>query len=114
VRATGRRFDPPPTREEVAELVYRPRPDDPRVVLELAPDAAWVVESTPHEAAVPLTRGRWKGGWRLTLAVSEVTWLERLLLVLGPAARVVQPAALKDLAASAAERLRSRYREDRS
>jgi proteasome accessory factor C len=108
VRATGEHFDPT-TRagDGVPDLVYRPHPDDPRVTLRLAADAEWVVESHPHESATRLP----DGSWRVVLAISEPPWLERLLLSLGPDARVEGPPAFVTLGASAAARLRDRYRD---
>jgi proteasome accessory factor C len=85
--------------------VYSPSPDDPRVTLRLAPDAAWVLESHPHESAESLPGG----ASRVVLAISEQAWLERLLLTLGPDVRVEGPDAFVDLAASAAARLSARY-----
>jgi proteasome accessory factor C len=105
VRPTGERFDPPLHDGELPELVYSARPEDPRVTVVLGPAAAWVVESVPHEAAEQLP----DGGWRVVLAVSEPAWLERLLLALGDDAVVEAPPDLRDLAAGAAARLRSRY-----
>lgn len=95
-------FDPPASPPEIG--VYRPGADDPRVVLELAPSARWVVEQYPVEATEELGDGR----LRVTLAASEQAWLERLLLRLGPAAVVVEGA--DGVAASAAERILERYR----
>lgn len=83
---------------------YRARPDDPRVVLELDPEAHWVIEQYPVERVEEGAGGR----VRATLAVSSRAWLERLLLRLGPAARVVQGDA--SLAAEAARRVLARYR----
>lgn len=99
-------FEPPVEEPELA--VYRPRPDDPRVVLDLAPGARWVAEQYPLEGFGELGDGR----CRVTLAVSAVPWLERLLLRLGPDATVVDwdgggPA---DLARDAACRVLARYR----
>ncbi|HEX4531299.1 MAG TPA: WYL domain-containing protein [Acidimicrobiia bacterium] len=106
VRATGERFDPASRADDDArDLVYRPRPEDPRVTLRLAPAAEWVVESHPHESA---TRAD-DGTWQVVLAISEPAWLERLLVALGPDATVVAPADLKELGAEAAGRLRRRY-----
>ena len=106
VRTTGERFDPASrTDDDARDLVYRPRPDDPRVTLRLAPAAEWVVESHPHESA---TRAD-DGAWQVVLAVSEPAWLERLLVALGPDATVVAPAELTELGAQAAARLRRRY-----
>jgi proteasome accessory factor C len=108
VRPSGEHYDAPA--EDSAEVlsggVYRPRPEDPRVTLELAPAASWVVESYPTESA----EARPDGSWRVVLAVSERAWLERLLLRLGPLARVVSPRQLTSVRTQAAERLRARYR----
>jgi proteasome accessory factor C len=105
---TGHRFEPPVRGDEAhfGKTVYHPRAEDPRVTLELAPEAAWVVESYPSEE----TRERSDGSWRVVLAVSERAWLERLLLRLGPAARVVAPPELRAVGAEAAKRLLTRYR----
>jgi proteasome accessory factor C len=106
VRETGERFDPASRADDDArDLVYRPRPEDPRVTLRLAPAAEWVVESHPHESA---TRAD-DGAWQVVLAISEPAWLERLLVALGPDATVVAPAELTELGADAAARLRRRY-----
>jgi len=107
VHPTGDHFDSATGEEPIfEESVYHPRADDPRVTLELDPEATWVVESYPSEQAEELPGG----SWRAVLAVSERAWLERLLLDLGPAARVVAPAALRRVGAAAAERLLTRYR----
>ena len=42
------RFEPPP--DAAAAGVFQPDDDDPRVVLDLAPSAAWVAEAYPVEA----------------------------------------------------------------
>ncbi len=98
--------------------VYRARPDDPRVTLELEPSARWVVEQYPTESvqtlpptdgpvgAVGVAEGT-GGRLRVTLAVSEEAWLERLLLRLGPSATVVE--GDPTVAARAARRLLARY-----
>ena len=87
--------------------VYHPGPDDPRVVLELSVAAAWVLEQYAHEDVEPLADG-WR---RVRLPVSVAPWLERLLLRLGPAVRVVAaegPLGV-DLGRSAARRVLARY-----
>ena len=76
------------------------------MTLDLDPGATWVVESYPAEEA----EERPDGSWRVVLAVSERAWLERLLLDLGPAVRVVEPAGLQTVGAEAAGRLFTRYR----
>jgi proteasome accessory factor C len=81
--------------------------DDPRVVLELAEAGRWVVETYPVETVEVLDDGR----VRATLAVAARSWLERLLLRLGPAVRVVDgPPELRRAGAEAAERVLARYR----
>ena len=97
-----RHFD---RRQEVgARTVFEPAPSDPRVVLELQPRARWVCERYPVEECVELGGGR----VRVTLAVSERAWLERLLLRLGGAATIVQ--GDDGVGPAAAARVLDRYR----
>ena len=98
-------FEPPRTRPEPA--VYRARPEDPCVTLELEPAGAWVAEQYPTERVEPLAGDR----LRVRLRVSERAWLERLLLRLGPAATVVEGSP--DPAPGAAARVLQRYRTGR-
>jgi proteasome accessory factor C len=107
VRATGETFEPHGG-DAVAEAVFHPSPDDPRVTLELAADAGWVVESYPCEEV----EERSDGTWRAVLAISERAWLERLLLRLGPDGRVTDPPELRSVVGEAAARLLRRYRSD--
>jgi proteasome accessory factor C len=109
LRGTGNRFDPV-ARDDVvegdaADLVYRPRADDPRVTLRLAASASWVIESYPHESATT----RANGSIDVVLAISEPAWLDRLLLTLGPAARVIGPASARSAGPAAATRILARY-----
>jgi proteasome accessory factor C len=86
---------------------FAPADDDPRIVLELSEAGRWVVETYPVEDVTELDGG----GVRATLAVSGRSWLERLLLRLGPAARVVDgPDDLRAAGADAARRVLARYR----
>jgi proteasome accessory factor C len=95
----------PPT-EAPTESVFSPAPGDPRVVIELPPDAGWVADQYPVEAVEEVGEGR----LRVTLAVTAVPWLERLLLRLGPEARLVEgPTELAGAARGAAHRLLARY-----
>jgi proteasome accessory factor C len=91
--------------EELVDRVYRPDPSDPRVELQLRPEAAWVAESLPTEEARP----RADGGWDVVLAVSGPAFLERLLLRLGPAATVIAPPEAQAARADAAARILARY-----
>lgn len=111
VRPTGETFTP---REVVATddadgnltgLVYHPRPGDRRVTLRLAATQAWVADELPLDARVDGP----DGSVRVTLAVSEDAFLERLLLRLGPDAEVVEPAEATALRTAAAQRLLARY-----
>jgi proteasome accessory factor C len=92
--------------------VFEPGPDTPRVTLELAPAARWVVETYPVDAVDPAPDGR--GGWlRVRLWVSATPWLERLLVRLGPEVRVVDAdvPGLADAGRNAARRILGRYSE---
>jgi len=108
VRAEPReqRFETPAEHQTLG--LFQPADDDPRVVLELAPEAGWVAEAYPVEAVASFGDGR----QRVTLAVGAPRWLARLLVTLGPRARVVddggQP-ALASAGVDAAARILDRY-----
>jgi proteasome accessory factor C len=88
--------------------VFRADDGDPRVVLELPASAGWVRDAYPVEAA----EVRPDGSSVVTLAVAAAPWLERLLLGIGPEARVVDgPPELADGAGRAAARILARYRD---
>ena len=96
----------PPTEGPVA--VFTPSPGDPTVDLELGPGAAWVADYHPCEVLA-----REGDTTVIRLVVSAVPWLERLLIHLGPEARVVGSAGLADadtVGPRAARRLLDRYR----
>lgn len=103
--ATGERFERP---DEVRppERAFSGGPDVTEVELELPPAARWVVESYDALAVEEAEGGR----LRVRLAVAGERWLERLLLRVGPEARVLSPPALSGLGATAARRLLGRYR----
>ncbi len=105
-------FEPP---ADVATAVeFSPGPDAPRVTLRLEPSAAWVVEYFPHEAA----ERHADGTSEVTLAVTALPWLARLLLRLGPDAELVEvagaspevEAAIRTLRADTARQILQRYR----
>jgi proteasome accessory factor C len=81
--------------------------DIPRVTLEVAPSARWVAEAYPVDEVTPATDGR----WRMRLPVTAPPWLERLLVRLGPEARVVatDDPSLADAGRRAAARILARY-----
>lgn len=81
--------------------------DAPTVVLELTPAASWVTDAYPMVAVE-------EAGERLraTIAVTGASWLERILLRLGPDADLVEidpRLGSHDLAAQAATRVLERY-----
>jgi proteasome accessory factor C len=104
VAALDETFDRP---ERTSPLeVFRPSASDPRVVLDLAPSAAWVVGQYPVEEVDERPDGR----LRVTLAIAARPWLERLLLSLGPDATVVDATGeLAGAGAEAARRVLARY-----
>lgn len=73
----------------------------------LSPRATWVAERYPIRSA--LTEA--DGSVRVVLPVRSERWLARLLLRLGPDARVVAPEAWVDLAADRARSVLALYRE---
>jgi proteasome accessory factor C len=104
LRATGEQFEMAPT-DEIAE-VFTPAADDPRVTLEVDPSAAWVADAYPAESVTT----RPDGTLEVELAISEPAWLERLLVRLGPEARVLRPETARQAGADAARRVLARYR----
>jgi proteasome accessory factor C len=106
LRATGEQFETTSSDDEITD-VFHPHDDDPRVTLELAPSAAWVAEAYPAES----TTTRPDGTIEVVLAVSEPAWLERLLVRLGPEAKVLAPESARRAGADAARRVRARYTE---
>jgi proteasome accessory factor C len=84
-----------------------PDADLPRVTIEVSPEARWVLDQYPHDSAEAID-----GGWtRLRLPVAAQPWIERLLVRLGPAVRVID--APEDLGIAgrnaAAARILARY-----
>ncbi len=97
-----------PDDAEDTDGIFHPRDDDPRVTLELQPQAAWVIAAYPCEDV----REGDDGVITATLVVTAQPWLERLLVRLGPEARIVASDGIDDpggLAVDAAERILARY-----
>ncbi|MBW3556996.1 MAG: WYL domain-containing protein [Actinobacteria bacterium] len=101
---TGETFERPAD-FRVPDRTFSGGPEAVEVELELPPAARWVVESYDPLAVEELDGGR----LRVRLAVAGERWLERLLLRVGPEARVVSPPRMADLGAAAARRLLERY-----
>ena len=84
---------------------FVPGPDSRRVRLSLDPSTAWLVESVPSTGPPAEVDDRIE----VELFVGGDAWLERLLLRLGPDARVIDPPEYQSLAAGAATRILRRY-----
>jgi proteasome accessory factor C len=79
----------------------------PRAVLRLAPAAHWVSEQYPVDDVIELTD---PSGWiEVRLAVASDRWLSRLLIRLGPHARVVSPESASAQAGALAATMLARY-----
>ncbi len=87
--------------------VFEARPDDQRVTLRLQPGAFWVAEAHPVEQSELLK----DGSKRVTLAITELRWLERLLLRLGADAELESATGdiPMDLVQTTAQRVLARY-----
>jgi len=83
--------------------VYDPKPEDPLIVLDLAPGAQWIAERYPNEGVIDLG----DGNIRVRIRASSRAWLERLLLRAGPEATVVSGA--KGVLPAAAQRVLAVY-----
>ncbi len=79
--------------------MFVPGPGAVEVHVRLGPTARWVPESVPVRTVAQDGNGRITD---VVLDVAGMAWFERLLLQLGPAARVVRPPELTGLAATAA------------
>ena len=93
-------------RPRPAEDMFVPGPGAYEVHLELGPGAGWVAKSIPVRQVHRDPDGEVTG---LVVDVAGLAWFERLLLQLGPAARVVSPPELTGLVAEAARRVLERY-----
>jgi proteasome accessory factor C len=97
---------PPPAADRPLGEMFVPGPGAVEVDLDLGPGAGWVPESVPVRRIRRTPDGTITG---VILDVSGLAWFERLLLRLGPEARVVSPPELTMLAATAAGRVLARY-----
>ena len=101
------RFDELPEAERPANQIYHAQPSDPRVVLRLAPEAAWAAQAYDSELQRTLPDGRLE----VRLAIGNRRFLEYLLLLLGSAAELADspPEIPRDLAEQALVRMLARY-----
>jgi proteasome accessory factor C len=93
-------------RPRPAEDMFVPGPGAYEVHLELGPGADWVAESIPVRQVQRDDDGTVTD---LVVDVAGLAWFERLLLQLGPAARVMSPPELTGLVGDAARRVLERY-----
>lgn len=78
------------------------------IELEVSPEGMWITESYP----VLSVGGPDAGGWRrVRLGVASRSWVERLLLRLGPVARVTAPEEYAQWARTAAARILAVYED---
>ncbi|MGN6574451.1 MAG: helix-turn-helix transcriptional regulator, partial [Nocardioides sp.] len=77
---------------DLDEGLFQPSPDDLLATLLLDPQARWVAEYFPTEEAEEAGEGR----LRVRMRVADPGWLVRLVLRLGSAARVEEPAGLRE------------------
>ena len=98
-------FEPPPG--PIPATVWDPPADAPWVELALDGPAQWALDY------YPASRIEWEGPTcRARLPVGGIAWLERLLLRLGPTARVIGGEGLPpEPGAAAARRILARYAE---
>lgn len=105
-----RRAEPPPIVEmPPAGEVFRSHGDLPTLTLRLGRDQHWVKDSLPIVSLVEID----EDFIEVTLAVASITFMERLLLQLGPAARIVgsEVPDPDGVVAAAARRVLARYAE---
>lgn len=96
---------PPPPADALRPPSYQPAADDPEVVVDVAPRAAWLAD-----AVAQASRASGPDGWtRLSFQVASLDWTARLLLRLGDGVRVVQPPALGELVRNRAAAALARY-----
>jgi proteasome accessory factor C len=99
--STGESFEPADAQPPAD--VWEPGADAVKVVVDIPATERWVVEAYPVE---------WEerdGMLRVTMHVLGTAWLERVLLKVGPQARVIEPASMLTVGSDAARRLLEAY-----
>ncbi|WP_380156381.1 helix-turn-helix transcriptional regulator [Kineococcus sp. R86509] len=88
----------PPTQavsRDVGSDLFKPSPDDLVVTIDLAQQAAWVVDYYPVDSVEDAPEDGWEeAALRVRLRTADTHWVHRLLLRLGAGARVVDPPEL--------------------
>jgi proteasome accessory factor C len=101
---TEERFEPRGL-QGAGRALYTPGEGDVPVRLLLRPEARWVAE---YYVATDVVE-RVDGSLEATLPSKRLGWITRLLLRLGPAADVLDPATLRDQVRELAARTLARY-----
>ena len=104
-RLTGEPSAPHREEASVSSDAYVPGPEATLAHVAIDADALWVLDAVPTSSAEPMPDGRTKVG----IAVASTVWFGRLLLRLGPHARVLDPPELEAVGRDAARRLLARY-----
>jgi proteasome accessory factor C len=90
---------------DVDRGLFRPSPDDIRVVLELTPYGRWVADHYPCESVTELGEGR----LRVELRTRDTRWVRRLALRLAGDGAIVAPGGLATEVRDDAERALGLY-----
>ena len=77
---------------DVDRGLFRPSPDDTKVIIELTPSGRWVADHYPCESVTELGEGR----LRVELRTRDTRWVRRLALRLAGDGAIVVPADLSD------------------
>jgi predicted DNA-binding transcriptional regulator YafY len=101
---TGEVSSPPPTPPAASGAGYRPEGDTFDVVLAIDDSATWLAGAVPGATMESPDEVR--------LPARSLEWAARLVLSLGGAARVVEPAALADRVRELARATADRYEQD--
>jgi proteasome accessory factor C len=97
---------PEAAQRNLDEGLFVPSPDDVPVVLELDPPAWWVADYYPVDEVTELPGDR----LLVRLRAADLRWLRSLLLRLSGAARVLEPAELRDQVRERATEALAAYR----
>lgn len=89
-------------------------PDAVKVVIAVDPGHSWVLENYPTVAVASSDVDAPDGWVVVSVMVTGERWLQRLLLRLGPHARVIEPTDWRDLGARTAATVLSRYTNNKS
>jgi proteasome accessory factor C len=90
---------------DVDRGLFRPSPDDIRVVLELTPSGRWVADHYPCESVTELGEGR----LRVELRTRDTRWVRRLALRLAGDGAIIAPGGLATEVRDDAERALGLY-----